>query len=339
MPRKPRIDAPGALHHVIGRGIEGADIYRSDGDRDGFLSRLEAVLEETKARCFAWALIPNHFHLLIRTGKEPLSALMRRLLTGYSVAFNRRYERKGHIFQNRYKSILCQEDAYLLELVRYIHLNPIRAGQVRDLADLESFPYTGHSALMGAVLRPWQDTDWVLRLYGENGDNARKGLRRFMQAGIKKGRRPDLSGYSPGRSGAGGAVKGKAHSAGTGRRSDERILGDSAFVEDVLKACEERSERKRRLRETGVSFERLVERVSDIMDLDEWQVLKPSKERPRVKARSLLCYWAAKELGMTMTEVAQRLTLSVSAVSQLANRGEHIAAREHYELLEPVAVS
>jgi REP element-mobilizing transposase RayT len=337
MPRKPRIDAPGALHHVMGRGIEGVEIYRSDGDRDDFLSRLETVLGETKARCFAWALIPNHFHLLIRTGKEPLSALMRRLLTGYSVAFNRRYERKGHLFQNRYRSILCQEDAYLLELVRYIHLNPLRAGQVMDLAGLDSFPYSGHSALMGSVPRPWQDTEWVLRLYGENGDDARRGLRRFMQAGIKKGSRPELAGYSPSRRTAAG--KGRDRRLGPGRRADERILGDNAFVEDVLKACEERSERRRRLRETGVSFERLVQRVSDIMDLDEWQVLKPSKERPRVKARSLLCFWAAKELGMTMTEVAERLTLSVSAVSQLVNRGEHIAAMERYELLESAAVS
>ena len=130
MPRKSRIDAPGALHHVIARGIERGQIFRNDGDRSHFLIRLGDILTETNTACYAWALIPNHFHLLLRTGNVTISTTMRRLLTGYANWFNRRHRRYGHLFQNRYKSILCQEDAYLLELVRYIHLNPLRAGIV-----------------------------------------------------------------------------------------------------------------------------------------------------------------------------------------------------------------
>ena len=144
MPRKARIDAPGAVHHVIVRGIERKKIFRNDTDRDKFLERLGAILSETETPCFAWALIPNHFHLLLRTGGTSVSAVMRRLLTGYAIYFNRRYHRSGHLFQNRYKSILCQEDAYLLELVRYIHLNPLRARQVADYDELENYPFCGH---------------------------------------------------------------------------------------------------------------------------------------------------------------------------------------------------
>ncbi len=133
MPRKSRIDAPGALHHVIARGIERRAIFRDDRDRDMFLERLGKNLVESRTPCYAWALLRNHFHLLLRTGATPISTVLRRVLTGYAFDFNRRHRRQGHLFQNRFKSILCQEDPYLLELVRYIHLNPLRAGIVKQL--------------------------------------------------------------------------------------------------------------------------------------------------------------------------------------------------------------
>ena len=123
MPRKARIDAPGALHHIICRGIDRQKIFVDDTDRDEFVRRLAAVVKDTQTFCYAWALIPNHFHLLLRTGAIPTTTVMQRVLTGYAGAFNRRHRRIGHLFHNRYKSILCQEDAYLLELTRYIHLN------------------------------------------------------------------------------------------------------------------------------------------------------------------------------------------------------------------------
>ncbi|MGB2930383.1 MAG: transposase [Desulfobacterales bacterium] len=122
MPRQARIDAPGALHHIICRGIERRNIFRDNTDRNRFIERLGSVLQKSATPCYAWALIPSHFHLLLKTGKEPIAGIMRRLLTGYAVTFNHRHRRCGRLFQNRYKSILFQEDTYLLELVRYIHL-------------------------------------------------------------------------------------------------------------------------------------------------------------------------------------------------------------------------
>ena len=124
MPRRPRLDTAGALHHVIARGIEGAKIFRDKSDYEDFLKRLADITRDNRILVLAWSLIPNHFHLLIRTGKLSLSNAMRKLLTGYAVNFNKRHKRQGHLFQNRYKSILCEEEPYLLELVRYIHLNP-----------------------------------------------------------------------------------------------------------------------------------------------------------------------------------------------------------------------
>jgi REP element-mobilizing transposase RayT len=121
MPRKSRIDAPGALHHIIARGIDRGLIFRDEVDRDRFLERLGTLLSETRTACYAWALLPNHFHLLVRAGAVPVAGLMRRLLTGHAIVFNRRHRRWGHLFQNRYKSILCQEEPYFLEKAKRPH--------------------------------------------------------------------------------------------------------------------------------------------------------------------------------------------------------------------------
>jgi REP element-mobilizing transposase RayT len=114
MPRQARIDAPGALHHIIVRGIEGNAIFRDAHDRDNFIERLGTLITESLTVCYAWTLMTNHVHLLFKTGLTPIATVMRRLLTGHAVQFNLRHNRHGHLFQNRYKSFLCEEDPYLL---------------------------------------------------------------------------------------------------------------------------------------------------------------------------------------------------------------------------------
>jgi hypothetical protein len=133
-------------------------------------------------------------HLLLRTGAVPVATVMRRLLTGYAQQFNRRYKRHGQLFQNRYKSILCEEDPYLLELVRYIHLNPIRVGLIKDLRQLRSYRYSGHAVLMGTLKHDWLDKDYVLRFFRITDREARKGYYSFVVKGIKQGRRPEIAG-------------------------------------------------------------------------------------------------------------------------------------------------
>ena len=152
MARMSRLDSPGLLHHIIIRGIERRKIFKDNKDRGDFIKRLSALLPKTKTQCYAWAFMTNHAHFLIRSGTGGISTLMRRLLTGYAVSYNRRHKRHGQLFQNRYKSIICQEDAYLQELVRYIHLNPLRAKIVGNLKELDRYAYSGHSALMASLL-------------------------------------------------------------------------------------------------------------------------------------------------------------------------------------------
>jgi putative transposase len=334
MPRKARIDAPGALHHIIVRGIEQRQIFRDDRDRDQFIQRLSDILTDTETPCFAWALIPNHLHLLLKTGLTPIATIMRRLLTGSAVYFNRRHRRHGHLFQNRYKSILCQEEPYLRELVRYIHLNPLRAKLVEEIKVLEKYPYSGHSAVLGRVKRDWQQVGYVMGFFGKRKSDARKAYRQFVEKGALQGRRPELTGGGLVRS-IGGWTALRALRSGKVRiKGDERILGDSDFVEAVLKEADEQLERRYRLKAEGYEFEQVAERVAQVMTIPAELVWEKSRRPQVVDARSLLCYWGSKELGMSMTDLAKRLNLTQPAISIAVRRGEKIARENQYKLID-----
>jgi len=333
MPRQSRIDAPGALHHIIARGIDRKKIFKDDVDRDAFLDRLETILTQTQTACFAWALIPNHFHLLLRTGTTTISTVMRRLLTGYAVSFNFRHRRHGHVFQNRYKSILCQEDSYLLELVRYIHLNPLRASVVKDLRALNKYPYGGHSCILGKRKNTWQDKDYILKLFASKKTVAISKYREFVKKAIEQGKRSDLVGGGFIRSAGGWSAIKALRRTGAYQKGDERILGDNDFVKRVLAQAKENFERKYHLKSKGFNFEKVQRRVAKMLDLKPEQVLAPGKYKKTVAARSLLCYWANRELGMSQSELSQKLKISQPAVSLSVKRGEQLALRHNYSLI------
>ncbi|KUG21559.1 hypothetical protein ASZ90_008694 [hydrocarbon metagenome] len=241
-------------------------------------------------------MIPNHFHLLLRTGKVPISTVMRRLLTGYAVWYNRSHRRHGHLFQNRFKSILCQQDAYILALVRYIHLNPLRARLVEGLDALDNYPYSGHSTLMGKFKRNWQETEEILKLFRKRYDSARRAYRIFLQEGIEQGRRHDLTGGGLIRSAGGWEGLKHKREEGHYQRSDERILGNSDFVTRVLAQMKETVKKSHLLRSSGMDLETIARRVSKVLSINAKDVWAAGKQQHIVNARSLLCYWAVREL-------------------------------------------
>jgi putative transposase len=334
MPRRSRIDAAGALHHVMVRGIERGAVFRNDADRNHFLERLGKILQDTKTVCYAWALIPNHFHLLLRTGPVPISTVMRRLLTGYALWYNRKHHRYGHVFQNRFKSILCQEDAYLLELVRYIHLNPIRARLVEDLDELGLYPYCGHSVMMGKGKNSWQDAEEILGMFGEKVGAARRAYRAFVEKGIAEGRRQDLTGGGLLRSVGGWEGVKALREEKVYQRNDERILGDGDFVGRVLTSAEEAMEKRYALRARGVTLDFIASRVSRVLGVKPEEVWAEGKYRRIVEARSLLCYWAVRELGVPMSSLARKLKVSIPSVTDTVARGRRIAEEKQLNLLE-----
>lgn len=328
MPRRARIDAPGALHHIIVRGIDRTAIFRDDTDCENLFARLSRLLIESSTPCLAWALMSNHVHMLMRTGHVPISTLMRRLLTGYAQQFNRRHRRHGVLFQNRYKSILCEEDAYLRELVRYIHLNPLRAGTVLDIKSLRVYSRCGHSALMGKVGREWQDTDYVLRLFGGRLRQARTAYERFVAEGVDQGRRPELVGGGLIRSSGGWSAIKALRNSGMRIMGDERILGSGQFVQSVIEQAREQYEKKTLARVRGLTLETLSERVAKQLGLAPADVCRAGRQRTIARARAIISLLAIEYLGISGREVSLRLNLSPSAVSKLMQRGRKDALTE-----------
>ena len=334
MPRSARLDAPGVLHHIMIRGIERRKIFRSNKDRDDLIERLSNLIPETSISCYAWVFMPNHAHFLFRSGEIGIATLMRRLLTGYAVSFNKRYRRHGQLFQNRYKSIICQEDTYLKELVRYIHLNPLRGKIVENINELNRYPYCGHSILMNRRNQDWQDTQYVLGNFGRINKNARKNYLEFIQAGIKKGRRPELVGGGLIRSlGGWQAVRRNPLSSHERIKSDERILGDSEFVNHVLSNADETFERRYMIKSMGYDFDYLIKKVLDLYRIERNDLYSGSRRKPIPDARSLLSYWAFHELGLTLVYIAEKLRLTPQAVGYAATRGKKIVEENDYQLI------
>ena len=194
-----------------------------------------------------------------------------------------------------------------MELVRYIHLNPLRAKQVATLKQLDWYRYSGHSALVGNRPNEWQAVDSVLRLFGKSVAKARQQYRHFVEQGIAMGRRPELTGGGLIRSFGGWSAVKSMRRLREHVKSDERILGDSDFVQSVLSAQNEQLEARYQLQSQGYDFRYALERVAQLTGLETEQILKPGKQPARVYARSLICHWAIRSLGMTAVAVSNLL--------------------------------
>jgi len=323
------------LHHVIGRGIERRKVFLNDGDRSDFLDRLAALAQSGAMDIYAWALMPNHFHLLCKTRMQPLSISMHRLLTGYAVNFNKRRRRHGHLFQNRFKSIVCQEERYLKELVRYIHLNPLRAGLVKSLEALDDYPYCGHSAVKGRMSRPWQDIGGVLVGFGESRSQARRAYSRFMGAGIGAGRKPELVGGGLVRSQGGWSAVLALRRRSAPAACDQRILGDSDFVRTVIDRMDERQRRNLGLLATRPEIDRICRQVCDCHGVSPGELYSGSRRRPVVTARYAVAWIAVREIGYSGAEVARHLGVSNSCITRSVATG---GRPDVGELLERISV-
>lgn len=331
MPRQRRLDFPGIIHHVIVRGIEGNVIFRDEHDRNAFLTRFEIKIKETGNLCYAWALMPNHFHLLIRTGKSPLSDLMSRLLTSYAVYFNNRYKRKGYLYQNRYKSILCQEDQYILTLIRYIHLNPLKAGIVSNINELNNYKWTGHSVLVGNDSNNWQVKDEVLELFSQIKKDAIPLYKKFISDGINITEKIDLEGGGLKRSTGGWETMQQSKKEKKYWRGDERILGDSNFVENVIRLAEESITRKEKLKRDGWNIKRVAKKVCELFSV-EFDDLQKKRRGEISLAKSLIAYWGHNELGITTVELAKFFNISKSSINENIIKGERLAQSNKYEI-------
>jgi putative transposase len=322
MPRQARLDCPGTLHHVMVRGIEKGPIVLDDKDREDFLSRLGLIAGDTDTEIYAWCLMPNHAHILLRSGPEGMVKLMRRLLTGYAVMHNRRHDRHGHLFQNRYKSIVCDEDAYFLELIRYIHLNPLRSGLVEGLAELEKYPWCGHGVLLGKSACAWMNRRYVLSWFGKNEIQAVTAYVQFVNDGADQGNRPELVGGGLVRCLGGWSEVRSLRRNQENVMSDARILGGEGFIRQILGEADKRVKYQIPMIEKR---EQIARHIHDLCQMEGvgFEELKGGSRRGRLcMIRRRVVHELVNVYGVTPAETARQVGVSSSAVSRILKSGD-----------------
>ncbi len=310
------------------RGIERRRLFRSTADRRDFVRRVAALVDTTGTRIYAWSLMPNHVHLVLGSGAEGLSSFMRRLLTGYAVSFNRRHHRVGHLLQNRFKSVLVDEERYFLELLRYVHLNPVRARLVGDVAELDAYPWTGHARLMGRIDNGWQEAEFVLRQFAPTVTAARQAYRAFLAEGVAA-QPPEL------------LDTGLVHAADRWQISPslrrgreewttaERVLGTAEFTEAV-RAELEHGRPLRPVVTTGNPQEvvrELAETLAPHCGVSPAELLAGRGRRKVVAARAGVSYLAVRHVGLSLRAVATAFGVSPPTILRAVRVGAHILAQ------------
>jgi len=256
---------------------------------------------------------------------------MRSVLTGYAVYYNKKNKRRGYLYQNRYKSILCQEDRYLLKLVAYIHLNPLRARIVKDFKELARYKWCGHGAIIGITSHSWQDADYVLSLFSRRVSEARERYIEFVKEQFTQNTGDQFISGGLRRSCGGWQGVEKLKIDREYWRGDERMLGDSDFVDEVLRTAEEELARKERLIKRGWSIDKLISHVCGIFNVEESAVLLKGRRDTKSQAKSAICYLAHQKLGVSGVDIARRLGISNVAVSKNIRSGAEVIKDKKFD--------
>ena len=313
MARKPRVEVEGGLYHITARGNNRRRIFDDDED----YRKLLKLLTETKTKLpfylYAYCFMPNHVHLLVERRQDAICRVMHRLLTGYSRYYNRRYRRVGHLFQKRYKAILCQTDQYLAELVRYIHLNPVRARMVSNPA---SYPYSSHRVYLGLDEPRLVDIEPVLRHFGGTKRLARERFELFVKAGTKDGHRAEFY-----------------------KAAEGKILGSDEFVEATKKRVGEvgKGGQLQIKSRTARDLEALIEAVEKASGFTPEEICSQRKKRAIVMAKEALII-VGEEFGGSHAALARLIGIDSSVVSRRSESGKTRmnGCREMQELVNEV---
>jgi REP-associated tyrosine transposase len=289
MARKPRIHCAGAVYHVLLRGNAGQQIFFETADYLRFLRFMGEGIEKYICRVHAFCLMPNHIHMAIQVGDTPLSRIMQNLCFRYTQWMNRRRDRVGHLFQGRYKAVLVDANSYLLELVRYIHLNPVRAGMVKSP---EAYLWSSHLSYLGERKLPWLTIDWVLSRFsssrGEPGDQYQE----FVHSESEGGQGIEFH---------------------RGTKGERRVLGENSFIEEVFRRA--RQERKK-----TPSMGEVIRRVCQHYGVEEKELSAAGKNRRVSLVRGVIAWLILESGGLTLAELSKRLNRDISTLSSAAKR-------------------
>jgi len=303
MSRKPRIEFPGAFYHVLARGNNKQEIFKDKQDYQAYIDRLKKYHKRYKFILYVYILMANHVHLLVETGMIPLSKIMQGIQQSYTAYFHKKYDSVGHVFQGRYKSILCQRDNYLLELVRYIHLNPVRAG----LMDTpEDFPWSSHQVYIGRLHQAFIEKDFILNMFSEDEFIGETLYRQFIEDGLNKDYQDPFDNVV-----------------------DHLYLGDIEFVEGLkkrIKRQDRTGSQKREKNKQGPedpvilrkkTLTEILKAVTQITGVSSESILSMSREQLISKARSLYAFVAVRRSGMSNKSVAKYLGREINSISYM----------------------
>jgi putative transposase len=293
MPRKPRIEFSGAFYHVITRGNQKQKIFKDASDYEKFLHLVASYKQRRHFHLYAYVLMSNHLHLLIETQDAPLSKILQGVNQSYTLHFNRKYRTVGHLFQGRYKAILCERERYLLSLLKYIHHNPVRA---KITERPSAYRWSSDKAYRSSCNDNLIDTDTVLRLFSENRTRARQKYREFMDDGI--------------------TVKKQEVYATV----DQRVLGDDTFVDRI---AEEHGKVTKERRKREYSLEQIAGAVAAAAEMSIRKLRGSSRQRD-ISGGRVAFTALARAYGYRVREIAEYLGRDPTAVSQYARKIEEV---------------
>ena len=285
MARRPRLFAAGVLYHVIVRGNQRQKTFTAESDYQAYIERLARYRKKYDYVLHAYCLMPNHVHLLVESSEQPLAKFMQGLQQSYSQYFNLRHRKTGHVFEGRYKAILCQKDQYLLQLIRYIHLNPVRAGMVRSP---ERYRYSGDHVYLQGKATETIDPATVLSMLG-----GKQAYRRFVQDGLSEGHKEEYY-----------AVE------------DQRFLGAEGFGARLLK--KEAGLSGKTL--TRRSIETVARELAKLLKIDVQALCSPDQGWAISKARTIAAYVLVRRLGYRLSDVAAYFGRDMATLATLLAR-------------------
>ena len=314
MPRKARINHAGLTHHIMARTFDDIVLFKDNADRRYYLSCLSHRIKETGFICYAWVLMDTHVHLLIKTNEQPLWKLMKPLNCDYAHYYNKKYRRRGPLFSDRYKSIATQDQYYLEQLIRYIHLNPIRAGVCKTMDKLDRYQWSGHRSIMENDGRGFQEIRQVLQRFAKPAVEARKKYREFIKAGAGAKEDNDFLRFV------------RASNAGKRDKntSGSWVIGDTAFQKAVLEKDAQIRLALARYKREGLSLNDVLKETARKTGVEAELILCRSKRTPHAAARMIFCFLAG-ELGFPTLGTGNFLGIQQAAVSNSARKGAALA--------------
>ena len=314
MPRMARIESPGSLFHIMAHSIEGKQLFIDDNDRLDFLSRFAKGLKKCEFQCYAWVLMDNHYHFLIRTSHLPLHKLMRPLNSGYAGRYNRKYKKRGYLFQDRFKSVLCQEQEYAATLIKYLHLNPLRAGKVKSFEELGAWAWSGHNFLLGkegAKGEKFQNREQALRFFGETESSAISSYLKFLLGSCQTGNNEQ----------AGQLSFIEATEISGSCKGWPAVIGDPEFAKKALENYKDYLNRKHRKAEYNVVLEEVARRVCETYSISLEELMKRGRKDKRSKARAEFCYQSHEQELIPLSVIARFLKTTIPPIAVLVKQG------------------